>query len=51
MGYEALCFSKCSKFNADLENPVENAKNILSFSDNCIWNGSGQLSVLLREYS
>ena len=44
-------FWKGSKFNADLENVIKNAKNVFNFSVNDIWSGSGKLSVLLREYS
>ena len=40
-----------AKFNADSENAIKNGENVSNFSDNCIWTGSGKLSVLLREYS
>ena len=51
MGYKALFFdSKCSKFNVGSENARKNQENVFSFLDNCIWNGSGILSVFLIEF-
>ena len=43
--------SKSSKFNADSKNVIKNRENVASVSDNSIWTGSGNLSLLLRESS
>ena len=44
-------FSKCLKFNVDFKNAIKILEKAFSFSDNCIWIGSGKLSLILREHS
>ena len=42
-------FGKCLKFHIDFRNTRQNWKKILCFSDNCIWIGCVQFSLLSRE--
>ena len=41
-------FSKCLKFNVDAKNARKNWKKVFSFSDNCIWIGSGKFSLTVN---
>ena len=49
-GWGTFYFSKCSKSNVDSKNAIKNYKKSLVFSDNCIWIGSSEFSLLLQEY-
>ena len=42
-------FGKCLNFHIDFRNTRQNWKKILCFSDNCIWIGCVQFSLLSRE--
>ena len=43
--------SNCWKFEDDSKTAIKNAENVFSFSGSCTWTGTGNLSVLLGEYS
>ena len=45
-----IFFWKFSKFNANLKNAEKNSENNFRSLDKCIWIGSIQLSLLIREY-
>ena len=46
----ASFFWKCSKLNLDFKNAEKNSEKAIYFSDNCIWIGCVNLSLLRREY-
>ena len=46
----ASFFGKCSKLNLDFKNAEKNSEKAICFSDNCIWIGCVNLSLLRREY-
>ena len=46
----ASFFWKCSKLNLDFKNAEKNSEKAICFSDNCIWIGFVNLSLLRREY-
>ena len=45
-----ILFWKFSKFNANLKNAEKNWENNFRSWDKCIWIGSIELSLLIREY-
>ena len=51
MKYQGHFFSKYSKFYLESKNAIKHSEKVFRFPDNCIWTGSGNLYVLLREYS
>ena len=51
LSYETHFFSKCSNFNVDFKTAIKSSEKVFSFSDNCLWTGSGKFFLLLREYS
>ena len=42
-------FWNCWKYKDDSKNAIKKGENVSSFSDSCIWSGSGNFSLLLRD--
>ena len=47
----SFVFQKCLKSNVDSKNALRKTEKVFGFSDNCIWIGSGKLSLWLQQYS
>ena len=48
--YEAHFKKKRSKFNGDSKNAIKKQQNVFSLLNNCIWIGSGKISLLWQNY-
>ena len=49
LSYEVHFLKKCSKLHVDSKNAIKKQQNVFGFLDNCIWIGSGKLSLLWRK--